>query len=167
MKREKRSIRWAASANPCSSAFSTRNRVPNPHPAHRGTIGGGKIVLPGGREESEAVWRVIADPFDGTRSLMDQKRSAWILTGVASNRGKETSLADIELAVQTELPVVKQHLCDALWATRGGGAQSERFHRISPPSSVPSFEAEEPLPGIQFPYSFLPWRSGRLGRNRS
>jgi hypothetical protein len=94
-------------------------------------LAGGRTVLPGGCEESEAAWRVIADPIDGTRSLMYQKRSAWILTGVASNRGEETSLADIELAVQTELPLVKQHLCDTLWATRGGGAQGERFNRIS------------------------------------
>jgi hypothetical protein len=94
-------------------------------------LAGGRIVLPRGCEVSEAAWRIIADPIDGTRSLMYQKRSAWILTGVASNRGEETSLADIELAVQTELPLVKQHLCDTLWATRGGGAQGERFNRIS------------------------------------
>ncbi|MEO6965495.1 MAG: hypothetical protein ABI076_06300, partial [Acidobacteriaceae bacterium] len=92
---------------------------------------GGKITLPVGCEESEAVWRIIADPIDGTRPLMYQKRSAWILTGVAPNRGDATSLADIELAVQTELPLVKQHLCDTLWATRGKGAHAERFNRIS------------------------------------
>ena len=50
---------------------------------------------------------------------MYQKRSAWILTGVAPNRGAATRLADIELAVQTEIPLVKQHLCDVLWAARG------------------------------------------------
>jgi fructose-1,6-bisphosphatase/inositol monophosphatase family enzyme len=94
-------------------------------------LSSGKIVLPRGRKESEAVWRIIADPIDGTRPLMYQKRSAWILTGVAPNRGDATSLADIELAVQTELPLVKQHLCDSLWATRGKGARGERFNRIS------------------------------------
>ena len=56
--------------------------------------------------------------IDGTRGLMYQKRSAWILTGVARNRGAETDLQDIELAVQTELPRVNQHLCDVLWAVR-------------------------------------------------
>jgi hypothetical protein len=61
---------------------------------------------------------------DGTRSLRYQKRSAWILTGVASNRAEETSLADIELAVQTQLPRVKQHLCDTLRATRGVGLKA-------------------------------------------
>jgi fructose-1,6-bisphosphatase/inositol monophosphatase family enzyme len=92
---------------------------------------GGKIGLPRGIEDSEAVWRVIADPIDGTRSLMYQKRSGWILTGVAQNLGNETSLSDIELAVQTELPLVKQHLCDTLWAIRGSGVCGERFNRIT------------------------------------
>jgi len=92
---------------------------------------GGKIILPRGNEESDAVWRIIADPIDGTRSLMYQKRSAWILTGVAPNRGEATSLADIELAVQTELPLIKQHLCDTFWATRGNGIHGERLNLIS------------------------------------
>ncbi len=94
-------------------------------------LSGGKIALPRGTREEDAVWRIIADPIDGTRSLMYQKRSAWILTGVARNRGATTSLDDIELAVQTELPLVKQHLCDTLWATRGGGAHGERFNRLT------------------------------------
>jgi hypothetical protein len=94
-------------------------------------LSGGKIALPRGSKESEAVWRIIADPIDGTRTLMYQKRSAWILTGVAANCGDATTLADIELAVQTELPLIKQHLCDTLWATRGEGARGERFNRIS------------------------------------
>ena len=92
---------------------------------------GGRIGLPRGIKDSEAVWRVIADPIDGTRCLMYQKRSGWILTGVAPNRGEETSLADIELAVQTELPLVKQHLCDTLWAVRGKGVQAERLNRLT------------------------------------
>jgi hypothetical protein len=49
---------------------------------------------------------------------MYQKRPGWILTGVAPGPGPST-LADIELAVQTEIPLVKQHLSDELWAVRG------------------------------------------------
>ena len=60
---------------------------------------GGKMVLPRGARETDAAWRIIVDPIDGTRGLMYQKRSAWILTGVAANHGERTSLADIELAV--------------------------------------------------------------------
>jgi fructose-1,6-bisphosphatase/inositol monophosphatase family enzyme len=92
---------------------------------------GGKITLPEGKTEQEAVWRIIVDPIDGTRGLMYQKRSAWILTGVAPNHGPETNLSDIELSVQTEIPLVKQHLSDTLWALRGHGIQVERFHRLN------------------------------------
>lgn len=92
---------------------------------------GGRMVLPRGAAESDARWRIIVDPIDGTRGLMFQKRSAWILTGVAPNRGPQTNLQDIELAVQTEIPLVKQHLCDAVWAVRGQGAQAERFNRLT------------------------------------
>ena len=94
-------------------------------------IEGGELVLPRGASESDAIWRVVVDPIDGTRALMYQKRSAWILTGVARNRGKDTNLGDIELAVQTEIPLLKQHLTDVLWAVRGEGASAERFNRLT------------------------------------
>ena len=91
----------------------------------------GKLVLPRGASEETAIWRIIVDPIDGTRGLMYQKRSAWILTGVALNRGADTNLSDIELAIQTEIPLIKQHLSDTVWAGRGRGAHAERFNRLS------------------------------------
>jgi len=94
-------------------------------------IEGGQLVLPRGRPEGEAIWRIVVDPIDGTRELMYQKRSAWVLTGVAKNRGPKTNLSEIELAVQTEIPLVKQHLCDVLWAVRGEGARAERWNRLT------------------------------------
>jgi len=62
---------------------------------------------------------------------MYQKRSAWVLTGVAPNRGPDTSLQDIVLAVQTEIPLVKQHLSDQMWAVRGEGVQARRHNRLT------------------------------------
>jgi len=91
----------------------------------------GKVTLPAGINEEEAKWRIIVDPIDGTRGLMYQKRSAWILTGVAPNLGSETSLADIEFAIQTEIPTIKQHLSDSLWSRRGRGVEAERFNRLT------------------------------------
>ena len=88
------------------------------------------VVLPRGTNEGAAVWRVLVDPIDGTRGLMYQKRSAWVLTGIAPNRGKDTTLADVVLAAQTEVPLVKQHLSDRLWAVSGQGAHAERFNRL-------------------------------------
>ncbi len=89
-------------------------------------IHGGSLVLPEGTAESSARLRVIVDPIDGTRGIMYQKRSAWVLTGVAENRGPETRLSDVIAAVQTEIPTLKQNLADELWAVRGRGAHAER-----------------------------------------
>jgi fructose-1,6-bisphosphatase/inositol monophosphatase family enzyme len=94
-------------------------------------LSGGSRSVPHGIDEHDAAWRIIVDPIDGTRGLMYQKRSAWILTGVAPNRGPSTSLRDIVLAVQTEIPLVKQHLADQLWAVRGGGVEAVRVNRLT------------------------------------
>jgi fructose-1,6-bisphosphatase/inositol monophosphatase family enzyme len=91
----------------------------------------GKVTLPAGISETDAKWRIIVDPIDGTRGLMYQKRSAWVLTGVAPNRGPTTSLADIEFAIQTEIPLIKQHLSDSAWAKCGRGVQAARFNRLT------------------------------------
>lgn len=90
----------------------------------------GLRVFPAGTAPDEAELRIIIDPIDGTRGIVYQKRPAWILTGVAPNRGAQTSLADIELAVQTEIPLLKQHLSDCFWAIAGQGAGGERFNRL-------------------------------------
>jgi fructose-1,6-bisphosphatase/inositol monophosphatase family enzyme len=92
---------------------------------------GGRRIYPEGASEASADCWIVIDPIDGTRGLMYQKRSAWILTAVAGNRGAGTSLRDIELAVQTEIPLVKQHLSDQLWAVRGGGAHAVRYDRLT------------------------------------
>jgi fructose-1,6-bisphosphatase/inositol monophosphatase family enzyme len=94
-------------------------------------LAGGQVVLPHGAQEADAVWRIIVDPIDGTRGLMYQKRSGWVLAGVAPNRGAETNLQDIVLAVMTEIPLVKQHLSDCAWAVRGEGAMAERYNRLT------------------------------------
>jgi len=91
---------------------------------------GGEIVVPHGANRAATRWVIIVDPIDGTRGLMYQKRPAWILTGVAAGPGART-LADIELAVQTEIPLVKQHLCDEVWAVRGHGASALRVNRLT------------------------------------
>ena len=90
----------------------------------------GVRVFPEGVTADEAELRIIIDPIDGTRGIVYQKRSAWILTGIAPNRGEQTSLADIELAVQTEIPLLKQHLSDCFWSVAGQGVSGERFNRV-------------------------------------
>jgi hypothetical protein len=94
-------------------------------------IGDGTLVLPREACAADARWRIIVDPIDGTRGLMFQKRSAWILTGVAPNRGENTKLSDIEIAIQTEIPLVKQYLYDSFWAIKGQGMHAERRDLLS------------------------------------
>ena len=94
-------------------------------------IGNGSVVLPEGTAEQDAVWRIIMDPIDGTRGLMYQKRPAWIMTGVAPNNGSATTIQDIDIAVQTEIPLIKQHLCDSIHAIRGKGANAIRYNRLT------------------------------------
>jgi fructose-1,6-bisphosphatase/inositol monophosphatase family enzyme len=100
-------------------------------------LAGGRVIVPQGADPSRAAWTIIVDPIDGTRGLMYQKRPGWILTGVARHRpgqpGQlvEPRLTDVELAVQTEIPLVKQHLCDEMWAVRGLGASAARVNRLS------------------------------------
>ncbi|GCE25775.1 hypothetical protein KDA_12590 [Dictyobacter alpinus] len=91
----------------------------------------GLMVFPPDHDPAEVELVIIIDPIDGTRGLMYQKRAAWILTGVAPNRGSGTNLADIELAVQTEIPLVKQHLSDTLWTVAEQPVHGERYNRLT------------------------------------
>jgi fructose-1,6-bisphosphatase/inositol monophosphatase family enzyme len=88
----------------------------------------GRRVMPNGATPEIVM---LVDPIDGTRGLMYQKRPAWILTGVAPYRGGDARLADVEVALQTEIPLVKQHLSDCLWTVDGRSASGERFNRIT------------------------------------
>ncbi len=91
---------------------------------------GGEAVIPDSAQRADVRWIVVVDPIDGTRGLMYQKRPGWILTGVARGPAPRT-LADIELAVQTEIPLVKQHLSDELYAVRGQGVTAARVNRLT------------------------------------
>ena len=129
----------------------------------------GRRVLPAGTREEDVEIVVIVDPIDGTRGLMVQKRPAWVLTGVAPYRGGRETLADIALAVQTEIPLVKQHLCDTMWAIAGGGAHGERFDRATGarrPLALRPSRADHHRPGLRRRDALLPGRARRAGRHR-
>ena len=81
-------------------------------------------VFPEETAHEVAELRVILDPIDGTRGIMYDKRSAWFLAGVAENRGQETRLEGVELAVQVEIPTTRSDLADVLSARRGQGVSA-------------------------------------------
>lgn len=90
-----------------------------------GFPGDGGRTFPEGTPRESVRFTCIIDPIDGTRGLMYGKRSAWALSGVAPPPGdRPLSLADIVLAVQTELPTVRSHLSDVLWAACGEGVRA-------------------------------------------
>jgi hypothetical protein len=96
-----------------------------------GVPGNGWRPFPEGADPAEASFLMIVDPIDGTREIMYDKRSAWALAGLAPNRGEGTTLADIEIAVQTELPTTRHLYSDTLWAVRGQGAKGERQNLLT------------------------------------
>jgi fructose-1,6-bisphosphatase/inositol monophosphatase family enzyme len=83
------------------------------------------LAFPAGTPPEQCAARIIIDPIDGTRPIMYNKRSAWVLMGVAPNRGDATTLRDIELAVQVEIPTTRAAVADTLQAVRGQGVRGE------------------------------------------
>jgi fructose-1,6-bisphosphatase/inositol monophosphatase family enzyme len=79
------------------------------------------LTFPRGTPAARTDWKCILDPIDGTRGLMYDKRSAWILAGLAPQRGARNTLRDIVVAAMTELPTSKQWRADQISAIRGGG----------------------------------------------
>lgn len=81
------------------------------------------VTFPRGTPITHTRFKCILDPIDGTRGLMYDKRSAWILTGLAPQRGARTHLGDLLVAAMTELPTSKQWRSDQLSAVRGRGVK--------------------------------------------
>lgn len=84
--------------------------------------------------DGEPVVVLVVDPVDGTRGLMYQKRPGWVLAGAAPAHplhGGPPTLRDVEVAVMTEIPLVKQNLADVLWAVRRRGAHAARVDLLT------------------------------------
>lgn len=92
-----------------------------------GLEGGEPVTFPRGTPSARTVLKCILDPVDGTRNIMYDKRSAWILGALAPQRGAKTTLRDIRVAVMTEIPTAKQAGADQLSAIRGRGVRGERI----------------------------------------
>lgn len=86
---------------------------------------GDAVTFPRGTPVHCTKWKCILDPIDGTRGVMYDKRAAFILAGVAPQRGARTHLGDLVVAAMTELPTTKQDRADQLSAVLGGGVIAE------------------------------------------
>lgn len=81
----------------------------------------GHVVFPTSTQIEDTRYKIIIDPIDGTRELMYDKRSAWVLAGIAEQKFFDNSLTDIEVAMMTEIPISKQTLADQISGFRGCG----------------------------------------------
>lgn len=79
------------------------------------------VTFPRGTPIAKTRFKCILDPIDGTRNVMYDKRSAWILSALAPQRGKRTDLRDIVVAAMTELPTSKHWASDQISGVRGAG----------------------------------------------
>ena len=91
----------------------------------------GRKVFPKGARDDAASWIVVIDPLDGTREIMYDKRSAWILSGVAPNLGGATTLADIVWALVTEVPTSRQTTGVVVRADKGCGAWEQVWDLVA------------------------------------
>ena len=108
-------------------------------------------------EQTEA--KIIVDPIDGTRGIMYDKRAARFLAGVAPQRGAETRLSEVEVAVMVELPTTKQWRADRFSAIRGHGFFSDSVNVLTGailPRAVKPSAAEDMLHGFGYISRFFP-----------
>ena len=52
-----------------------------------GINNGEPLCIPSHIQPDQCEYRMIIDPIDGTRGIMYDKRSAWVLTAIAENKG--------------------------------------------------------------------------------
>jgi fructose-1,6-bisphosphatase/inositol monophosphatase family enzyme len=91
---------------------------------------GGAITVPHGTPVARTELKCILDPIDGTRNLMYDKRSAWMLSALAPQRGERTDLGEILVAAMTELPTSKQWAADQVSGVRGCGLRGLVAERV-------------------------------------
>ncbi|OJW13054.1 MAG: inositol monophosphatase [Planctomycetales bacterium 71-10] len=87
-------------------------------------------TFPRGTPVDRTALKCILDPIDGTRGLMYDKRSAWILAALAPQRGDRTNLGDVRVAAMTELPTTKQWASDQVSGVRGCGPEGLVAERV-------------------------------------
>lgn len=92
---------------------------------------------------SEPQLLILIDPIDGTRGLMYDKRSAWMLAGAAAipPGGGLPTLADLRAGAMVEIPTSRQSISDG---ARGWRADDGSFQMGSVRSPGPG-KATEPL----------------------
>ncbi len=130
---------------------------PTEHPVEllmEGLEGRGPVTFPSGTKAEACAFLCLVDPIDGTRCFMHDKRSAWVLAGIAPHAGAGTRLSGIVAASMTELPVRKQRLADQLSVTRGAGPAGVHAERTSLDDGSRSAAPLEPSAATDLQHGF-------------
>jgi len=72
------------------------------------------------KNASNELLTVLIDPIDGTRGLMYDKRSAWVLAGAAEAGETEPTLSDLRAGAMVEIPTSRQSTSDGACAWNDG-----------------------------------------------
>ena len=115
---------------------------------------GETVTYPAGTPVARTALKCILDPIDGTRCLMYDKRSAWVLAAVAPQRGKKTHLGNVLAAAMTELPTSKQWAADQISGIRGGGPRGLVAERVNVREGTTSRLTLRPSQAADFRHGF-------------
>jgi fructose-1,6-bisphosphatase/inositol monophosphatase family enzyme len=119
-----------------------------------GCEGGDAHTFPRGTPAARTEFKCILDPIDGTRNLMYDKRSAWMLSALAPQGGEKTHLGEILVAAMTELPTSKQWAADQISGVRGCGLQGLVAERVDVRGSGRSRLPIRPSQATDFRHGF-------------
>lgn len=112
------------------------------------------VTFPAGTPPAECVLSCIIDPIDGTRCLMFDKRSAWVLAALAPRGEGQPALRDICVAAMTELPTSKAAVSDQLSGVLGCGPNNLVCERLSLVDERRKRFRPTPSPATDFRHGF-------------
>ncbi|MEM1058161.1 MAG: inositol monophosphatase [Verrucomicrobiota bacterium] len=113
-----------------------------------------RVTFPAETPAGRLRWTCLLDPVDGTRNLMYDKRSAWVLAGLAPYGQGSATLAEIEVAAMVELPPAKQGQADSLSVVRGAGPDGLVAERVGLDSGRRARWRPRPSPAVDFNHGF-------------
>jgi fructose-1,6-bisphosphatase/inositol monophosphatase family enzyme len=115
---------------------------------------GAAVTFPRGIPTARTEFKCILDPIDGTRNLMYDKRSAWVLAAVAPQHGAKTHLGDLMVAAMTELPTSKQWAADQISGVKGCGPHGLVAERVDVRAGGRTVLTPRPSQATDFKHGF-------------
>jgi fructose-1,6-bisphosphatase/inositol monophosphatase family enzyme len=115
------------------------------------------VTFPRSTPVATTKWKCILDPIDGTRGIMYDKRSAWILAALAPQRGPSTSLQDVCIAAMSELPTTKQWRADQISGIKGCGRKGLIAESVNVFDGARAPLTLRPSSATDFKHGFAAW----------